>query len=178
MLIKSNRKKNLLLWVAVMALIALIAMPASASNNSGFSLGLIVEIDGEDYRWEPVPFAPTDYDIVGHYWVQAGPKKLVAKHYNTDKAWSDDAPEGELLYIAQVLIDEWTPEKAARYASRGYVHYHEFLRVSDGEPHPTKIGWFKHIAVTNFTLKRGPVHDVTPGVDYEFIPNWTTPYAP
>lgn len=178
MLTRFNLKRHLLLWVAVMGLIALIAAPVSAGGNKGFARGLVVEIDGDAYEWEPVPFAPFDKDIVGHYWVQAGPKKLVAKHYNTDNSWSDDAPEGELLYIAQVVIDEWTPEKAAHYASKGYVHYHEFIRISDGEPHPSKVGWFKHIARTSFTLKRGPVHWVTPGVDFEFIPNWTVPYTP
>ena len=178
MFTRFNLKRHLLLWVGVLALIALVAVPVSASVNRGFSQGLVVNIDGDDYLWEPVPFAAGDHDIVGHYWVQAGPRKLVAKHYNTGNAWSDDAPDGELLYIAQVIIDEWTPENAAKYASRGYVHYHEFERVSDGAHHPTKVGWFKHIARTSFTLKRGPVHWVTPGVDYDFIPNWSVPYVP
>ena len=84
--------------------------------------------------------------------------------------------------MAQVVIDEWTLEKAEWYASRGYVHYHEFLDVDTGEPHATLVGWFKHTARTSFTLDGGPrpdlAHEVTPGIDYEFIPNWMVPYAP
>jgi hypothetical protein len=76
----------------------------------------------------------------------------------------------------------WTEEKAALYASRGYVHYHELERVFDGTLHPNKVLWLKHVARKHFTLDGGPApqfaHDVSPGVDYEFVPNGSTPYLP
>ena len=84
--------------------------------------------------------------------------------------------------MAQVIIDEWTPEKAAWYASQGYVHYHEFVSVDDGSHHPTVAGWFKHTARISFTLDGGPrpdlAHEVIPGIDYEVSPNWMVPYNP
>jgi hypothetical protein len=80
------------------------------------------------------------------------------------------------------IIDTWSPEQAEQYAARGYVHYHELLKVSDGTEHPTKVVWLKHTARTSFTLDGGPhpelAHDVTPGVDYVFIPNGGMPYNP
>ena len=72
--------------------------------------------------------------------------------------------------------------RAQRMAARGYVHYHELLNVDTGEAHPTKVGWFKHTARTSFTRDGGPApdleHEVTPGIDFNFIPNWATPYNP
>jgi hypothetical protein len=119
--------------------------------------------------------------------VQSSPKPAGRQHYNTgpfgqSRWWSSDAPDGARLYTVHAIIDTWTPEKAEGYASRGYVHYHELVRVSDGALHPTKVVWLKHTARTSFTLDGGPhpefAHEVTPGVDNEFIPNWSTPYSP
>ena len=146
----------------------------------------MITIDGDDYYWAGAP-ENGGTDVPGHTWRKAGKNQWIAKHYNTGPFgapswWSSDAPDGGLLYIAHIIIDEWTPEKAASYASRGYVHYHELLAVSDGTPHPTLVGWFKHTARTTFTLDGGPApqftHDVTPGVDFEFIPNGMVPYSP
>ena len=109
----------------------------------------------------------------------AGPNQLVGKHYNTGpfgapKWWSSDAPDGELLYIVHAIIDAWSPEKAERYAGRGYVHYHELVKVSDETLHPTKVVWLKHTARTFFNLDGGPhpefAHFVTQGVDFELYP--------
>jgi len=158
-------------------------------SAKGFVHGIIVNLDGEDYYLAGAPDGPNgEIDVPGHYWVIAGKDKLVGKHYNTGpfgaaQWWSSDAPSGELLYIVHGKIDTWSMEIAAGYASRGYVHYHEFVKVSDGTTHhPTKVIWLKHTARTNFTLDGGPApaltHEVTPGVDYMFIPNWDTPYAP
>lgn len=118
----------------------------------------------------------------------AGKNQLVGKHYNTgpfgvESFWSSDAPDGELLYIVHAIIDTWTEEKAGEYAARGYVHYHEFIRVSDGMLHPSKVAWLKHTVRTTFTLDGGPHPpdpgiDVTPGVHYEFLPNGFVPYEP
>jgi selenium-binding protein 1 len=174
--------------VASGLLIALLVLTVSVASAAGFERWLLIDVDGVGYYMAGPDTGPNgEPNVPGHYWVQAGPNKVVAKHYNTGPGgssnfWSTDAPDGELLYIAQIIIDEWTPEKAERYAARGYVHYHELLNSDTGEPHPTKVGWFKHIARTSFTLDGGPgspfYHSVTPGVDFEFIPNWATPYIP
>ncbi len=171
--------------LAILLTLLLIATPVAAK---GFVHGIVITLDGEDYYLAGAPDGPGGaIDVPGHYWVQAGPNQLVGKHYNTgpfgaSQWWSSDAPDGELLYMVHGIIDTWTEEKAERYASRGYVHYHEFVRVSDGALHPTKVVWLKHTARTTFTLDGGPrpdlAHAVTPGVDYDFIPNYSIPYPP
>lgn len=178
--------KLFLVGTAVVALAAVLALPASAG---GFVRGIVVNVDGVDYYLAGPPDAPGGArDVPGHYWVQAGPDKLVGKHYNTGpfgapQWWSSDAPDGEFLFKVDGIIDTWSPEKAARYASRGYVHYHELISVADGSLHPDKVVWLKHTARTSFTLDGGPhpPHDppyITPGVAYNFLPNWDKPYNP
>jgi hypothetical protein len=50
------------------------------------------------------------------------------------------------------------------------------------EKHPTKVVWLKHTAVSSFNFDHGPhpefAHDVSPGIDYEFMPNGFKPYSP
>ncbi len=96
--------------------------------------------------------------------------------------WSSDAGDGELLYKVHAIIALWSSEAAESFAERGYVHYHELVRVSDGTTkHPTKVLWLKYTARTSFTLDGGPHPDtyaVTPGIDYEFINNYSMPYSP
>ena len=171
----------------MVALLALAVAPVSAGNGA-FTHAPVIDVDGVEYYMAGAPDGPGGAtDIPGHYWVQAGPRRVVGKHYNTGpfgKAswWSSGAPDGELLYIVNGIIDTWSKEKAMSYAARGYVHYHELLRVSDGDEHPDKVVWLKHTARTSFDLDGGPHpelgHDVTPGVDYEFIPNGMMPYTP
>ncbi len=159
---------------------------SSKGRNRGFVHGVIVPVDGEDYYLAGAPDGPGGaIDVPGHYWVLAGPNKLVGKHYNTGPFgapswWSSDAGDGELLFIVQGIIDVWSPELAEWYSSRGYTHYHEFVKVSDGTEHPTKVLWLKHTAVGFFNFDGGPMpalgHYVTPGVDYAFMPNYMMPY--
>lgn len=166
-----------------------ITIPEEESLLGEFVHGPVVMIDGEEYYLAPgAPDGPNGAtDIPGHYWRQITDDRLQGKHYNTgpfgkSKWWSSDAPDGALLYVVQGIIDTWSMEKAKRYAKTGIVHYHEFVRVSDGKKHPTKILWFRHIAVRSFTLDGGPHpefgHEVKPGVDFEFIPNGMMPYDP
>lgn len=117
----------------------------------------------------------------------ASPNQLVGKHYNTGPFgapswWSSDAPDGGLLYIVHAIIAPWSPEIAEKMASRGYIHYHELVKVSDGSLHPYLVVWLKHTARTSFTLDGGPhpelTHPVTPGLDSEFINNYLMPYSP
>ncbi len=178
--------------LAIVVFTLLLASPASAvpigKNTKGFVHGIVITVDGTDYYLAGAPDGPGGAtDIPGHYWVMASPNQLVGKHYNTGpfgapQWWSSDASDGQLLYIVHAIIDAWSLEKAEWYASRGYVHYHELVRVSDGSLHPTKVVWLKHTARTFFTLDGGPhpelAHKVTPGIDYDFIPNGMMPYMP
>lgn len=179
---KVLRASALLVAVALIG----VALPSVAAAG-GFARGPVISLDGEDYYWAGAPDGPGGAtDVPGHSWRQAGPERLVGKHYNTGPFgapgwWSSDAPDGELLYTVLAIIDVWTEEKAEAYAARGFVHYHELVSVEDGTLHPTKVGWLRHHARTTFMLDGGPrpdlAHAVTPGVDHEFIANWFVPYA-
>lgn len=178
-------KKRLLVTVTVAVLLMLTALPASAGS---FTHAPVINVDGEAYYLAGAPDGPGGAtDIPGHYWVQAGPNQLVGKHYNTGpfgapQWWSSDAPDGKYLFKVHGIIDTWSPEKATRYAARGYVHYHELVSVADGTLHPDKVVWLRHTARTRFTLDGGPhpelSHAVSPGVDFDFIPNGMVPYSP
>jgi selenium-binding protein 1 len=181
-------KKRLLLVAVVLTLVLPVILVAPAAAK-GFVHGIVINLDGDDYYMAGASDGPGGaIDIPGHYWVQAGPEQFVGKHYNTGpfgapQWWSSDAPDGELLYIVHGIIDTWSPEKAAYYATKGYVHYHEMIKVSDSALHPTKVVWLKHTARTSFTLDGGPHPpdpglEVKPGVDYNFLPNGFMPYNP
>lgn len=173
--------------VLSLALVSALVMMSTAGAR-GFTHALTVDVDGEAYYLAGAPDGPDGaFDIPGHYWVQAGPNQLAGKHFNTGpfgapQWWSSDAPDREFLYVVHGIIDSWSVEKAESYATRGYIHYHELVSVEDGTLHPTKVVWLRHIARTSFTLDGGPhpelSHEVTPGIDTEFIPNWATPYNP
>lgn len=159
----------------------------SKVNAGGFSHGPVVSVGGEDYYLAGAPDGPGGAtDIPGHFWI-VGKDRLQGKHYNTGpfgtpQWWSSDAPDGALLYQVDGVIDTWTPEKAAHYAKRGFVHYHELVKVADGHLHRSKVLWLRHKAHSSFTLDGGPqpqfAHEVTPGIDYEFIPVGMMPYDP
>lgn len=176
-----GRKVVLLLVIMLLTLAFATQVGADA-----FVHGVVIDVDGEEYYMAGAPDGPDGAtDIPGHYWNMAGPRQLVAKHYNTGpfgahQWWSSDAPDGELLYVVHAVIDTWSEEKAQAYAARGYIHYHELISVEDGTPHPSKVAWLKHMARSAFTLDGGPhpefSHEVTPGVDFEFIPNGMNPY--
>jgi len=156
--------------------------------HAKFVHGVVIEYDGEDwYLSGPADGPKGERDIPGHTWVQAGENKIRGKHYNTGpfgaaKWWSSDAPDGEYLYNVDGTIDGWSSSIAQSYADKGYIHYHELVKVSNGSLHPTKVVWLKHTARTSFTLDGGPApqftHSVRPGIDYEFIPNGMSPYNP
>ena len=160
-------------------------------SGNGFIHGIIIELDGEEYYFVGPADGPNgEQDVPGHYWRKAGKDKVNAKHYNTgpfgaSKWWSSDADDGDYLYFVHGIIDIWTPELAEEYAADGFVHYHEFISISTGDLHPTKVIWLKHTAVTSFTLDGGPgapdppyEHAVTPGIDWDFPNNYMMPYDP
>jgi len=178
--------RGLVALSAVTVLVAGLAVaPASAA---GFERGVVLTVDGTDYYLAGAPDGPGgSIDIPGHAWIVAGPDQLVGKHYNTGpfgapQWWSSDAPDGQLLYVVHGVIDVWTEELAEDYAARGYVHYHELVAVEGGALHPTKVVWLRHHARTSFTLDGGPApqfaHEVTPGIDFDFINNYFVPYEP
>ena len=191
---KINFRKIGLLGIGVMAT-ALAATPALTQEFIGVN-GFSFEIDNVDFYWLGPPIFPSgDRDIPGHYWTQMSPTSFQAQHWNIGPKtptnpdgvpnwWSSDAPDRSLLYSAEVIIDEWTPEKSQQFSAQGFVHYHELISVADPTLlHPTKVGWFRHTALGDFTLDGGPrpefSHIVEEGtIDFEFIPNFAEPYQP
>lgn len=204
---KSN--KNVWIWVLVIVVIAIVwwlvsgtsapvvnegeegVMAGEYAGEMSYIRGIEISVDGENYYFDgPADAENGGKDIPGHAWADLGGGKLAGLHYNTGPSgaaqwWSSDAPDGELLYKVDAVVDGWTKEKAQSYADDGFVHYHELVRVSDGQLHPSKVVWLKHIAQTSFTLDGGPgapnppyEHAVSPGVDPLFPPNGMTPYSP
>lgn len=178
-------RKYVFVSFMVLALVALSI--ASAGADHPFVRGIVITVDYTDYYLAGPADAPNGAkDVPGHDWHQIAPNEIVGHHYNTGpfgKAqwWSSDAPDGELLFLVHSIIDTWSPEKAVFYFTRGYVHYHELVSVADGTPHPSKVVWLRHVAPISFTFDGGPMpkmgHPVSPGVDYEFMPNWNMPYT-
>lgn len=170
----------------ITALICVVGL--SLGSGDGFIHGIVIPVDGEDYYLAGAPDGPDgQYDIPGHYWAILDKNRLAGKHYNTgpfgaEKWWSSDAEDGELLYNVDAIIDTWSETKAIYYIAKGFIHYHELIRVSDGELHPTKVVWLRHVGKTNFTLDGGPApdltHEVSPGLDLDFIPIALNPYEP
>jgi hypothetical protein len=155
-------------------------------NQDDFVHGIKIKVDGRDYYLAGPADGPNgENDIPGHDWRIKGNKRFEGRHYNTgpfgaSSWWSSDADDGQLLYLVDAVVDTWTTQKAKRYAQNGYLHYHELISVANGNLHPNKIVWLKHIAVSNFTLDGGPhpefSHPVSPGIDFDFLANWQMPY--
>jgi selenium-binding protein 1 len=153
---------------------------------AGFEHAPVFLVDGEEYYMAGAPDGPNGaVDVPGHTWVQTGPNQVAGKHYNTGpfgapQWWSSDAPDGSLLFVVHGIFDTWSPEKAEEYASKGYVHRHELISVADGTPHPTTVVWLKHTARAFFSFDGGPRpdlgYDASPGVSFDFMPNWSMPY--
>jgi hypothetical protein len=167
-----KRRLLLILGVVVVLLTTLIvAVPVSAK---GFVHGIAINYEGNIYYFQGAP-AGDGWDVPGHYWVQAGPDHLRGKHYNAilpgpGIPWSSTAPDGELLYVVDAIIDTELPEKAAFYKAHGYVHRHELVDTN-GDVVEGIYAYLKHTARTSFELT--PTGDwKTPGIDYYFIPNW------
>jgi hypothetical protein len=157
-------------------------------SNAGYTHGTAFEIEGETYYMKGPGSIEGETDVPGHTWVQAGDWKIVGKHYNVGpwfapeglKFWAKDEDWGILLYkvdgIIDVPPDELTDAEESWYKDKGYVHIHEFVD-DGGDELEDYVVYFKHTAVLEFDFNGGPAapgsnHDVDPGVDYEFIPNW------
>lgn len=157
-------------------------------KDTNFVHGIALKVDGKNYYLAGAPDGPNEaFDIPGHYWVSVGKNKIIGKHFNTGpfgapQWWSSDTEDGALLYTVTGIIDTWSMIKAAAYYNKGFNHYHELVSVEDSNHHPTKVIWLRHAATDDFNLDGGPHpelgHEVTPGIDFLFIPNWQTPYDP
>ncbi|MDH5229928.1 MAG: hypothetical protein OEY38_07715 [Gammaproteobacteria bacterium] len=155
-------------------------------NDNTFIHGIKLNIEDELYYFRgPADGANGEQDSPGHSWVQFG-NRLIGKIHNTGpfgeaNGWSPDQADGALLYILEARIDSWNELKAAKYYAKGYTHYHRIVRVDNGEPHPQKVVWIKHVAVSHFYLvpRRRPelAHWVAPGIDFEFVTNWNQAYG-
>jgi hypothetical protein len=176
-----------LLATIIMASLALTvsAAPYWDMNPKGFEHGLAVNIEGTDYYFLGPGSIEGEIDVPGHTWRQTGPYRVVGRHYNVGpwfmpsgtQWWSSDADYGALLYKVDGLIDvppdQISLEREIWLKTHGYVHVHEFVGTESW------VVYFKHTAVTSFTLDGGPLqpdppyeHYVTPGIDYGFPNNW------
>jgi len=159
----------------------------SKTKRIKFKHGITIQLDGDKFYLAGPPAGKNgETDGPGHAWIQGG-NELIGLHYNLGpnrkpRFWTSKETSYQLLYFVSAIIDTWTAEKALDYKDRGYVHYHELIKISDGKPHPEKVVWLKHIAVTNFNLDGGPApqlgHEVLPGVDLLFVPNGLEAYRP
>lgn len=159
-----------------------------------FVHGIEIKLHNQTFYFAGTPVGENGAtDIPGHQWIRVGKHRLIGRHYNTGPAgsgipnfWSSDADDGSLLYIMDAVIDRWTEKKSLQYYMKGFIHYHMLINAETGLPHPTRVVWFKHVAVQDFTFDgAGPLalsgieaYTVTPGVDYRIAPNWDTPYNP
>lgn len=155
-----------------------------AALDQGWIRGEIYRLDGQDYYLDG-PLENGARDIAGHVWQPHDGGTLKGLHYNIgpfglERWWSSDAGNATLLYRIEGVIDTWSPDKAEDYHHRGFTHYHELVTVEGRVPHPTKVAWFKHEAVSSFNFDGGNMpwhaHQVEPGVDYEFMHNHHIPY--
>jgi len=157
-------------------------------KNNSFVHGVVIKVDGKRYYFGGVAdTANNATDVPGHSWVQINKRKIIGYHKNTGpfgapRWWSSDAEDGALLYVVEAKIDTWSEIKAAIYFAQGFTHHHHLVSVKTGKPHPNKVAWLKHVAVSDFVLDGGPhpelAHEVSPGVDFRFVPNWQMPYSP
>ena len=177
-------------------LIMLITITFSANahqeSSSKFIHGITIKLHHERYYFAGPPDGKNgESDVPGHEWLSVGKNRFLGRHFNTGpfgapSFWSSDAGDGALLYAMEAVIDKWTEAKALHYFTKGFAHYHTLVNAETGQLHPTKVVWFKHVAVKIFELDgAGPLsflgidaYKVMPGVDYKMGPNWDIPYRP
>ena len=177
----------------VVAAILLLASQASAAptwdkDPAAFEHGIALDIDGETWYFAgPGSIDPPENvtDVPGHTWVQTGPYQVVGRHYNVGPYaagnapwWAPGEPYGVLLYKVDGIIalppDDIDPGYEAHLKKKGYVHFHELVDES-GDESLDMVVYLKHTAVRDFFFKPMPVllgHYVTPGIDFDFMPNW------
>lgn len=178
-----KNKFRLLVTLVAMVVLSMMVYAHGESEESEFTDSITIVIDGEDYTLGDM----TDgtQGLPGHEWLKISDTEYFALHHNigpneAESWWASETENDELLYVANIVIDIWTTEKAEDYAERGYIYYHPLVHMEDGTYHTELVAWFQHIAIESFNLDGGPQpllgHEVTPSIDMLFLPNWSTPY--
>ncbi len=183
-----NTRHGITRFLSIFVTCFIVLTGSQATAREGVH-GIIITIDGADYYLDGPADGPNgEKDIPGHYWTLTDETTLTGEHYNTgpmgaESWWATKTENDVLLWTVEAIIDTWTEEKANDYAEQEYVHYHELVRVSNGQLHPEKVVWLRHTAVTDFTFDGGPhpefgSREVTEGVDSDFLPMGKNPYEP
>jgi len=165
-----------------------LAAPEWNRNPKGFEHGIKLDIEGEYYYFKGPGSTPGAIDVPGHTWVQAGHRQVIGRHYNVGPGgapswWAASEPDGVLLYKVHGVFDKppgnISNEREQWLKSRGYVHVHELVNASnpmnpDGTWNEAEdlVVYLKHTAVREFDFTHMAVRHVTPGIDYDFMPNW------
>jgi hypothetical protein len=175
--------------LALSLILTVSAAPMWSKNPKGFEHGLAVNIEGTDYWFVGPGSIAGAVDVPGHTWKQTGPMRVIGRHYNIGPTavantpwWASGEPVGVLLYKVDGIIDvppgDLPDGREAWLKAHGYVHVHEF-EDSGGTLLEDYVVYLKHTAGRSFTLDGGPAqpdppyeHDVTPGIDPLFPPNW------
>ncbi|MHA1620220.1 MAG: hypothetical protein ACTSVZ_13165 [Promethearchaeota archaeon] len=182
----------LLIMGMLLFLPTVMAVPTYERNLKGFEHGILIDVDGEEYYFAGPGSEPGMTDVPGHTWVQTGTYSLVGRHYNVGPYnanmgtyvpawWAPMEENGVLLFKVDAIIAPRSHEIAESMAERGFVHYHEILNTETMEEHETLVVWLKHTAMSTYYFVPIPMpmmaHEVTPGVDYMFMPNYMMPYG-
>ncbi|TET64951.1 hypothetical protein E3J49_02905 [Candidatus Bathyarchaeota archaeon] len=189
-------KKTILEMILPMFLLTILAFnvplasaaPTWNKNPKAFIHGIALDINGETWYFAGPGSIEGATDVPGHTWVSAGSKRVKGRHYNVGPWmapagtpwWASEEPYGVLLFmvdgILEVPPDELTEEKEQWLKEVGYVHFHELVDMMGNENEDIVV-YLKHTAVRAFyfdggLMAPGSNHDVSPGIDYNFMPNW------
>ncbi len=159
-----------------------LAAPTWDKNPKGFEHGIVLEIDGEYYYFKGPGSIPGVTDVPGHTWVQTGPYQVEGRHYNIGPAgapswWAAGEPDRVLLYQVHGIVapTELPYETEQKLKKQGYVHRHELLYATGpmkGMENTNIKVYLKHTAVRSFWFTHMVNRHVTPGIDFNFMPNW------
>lgn len=152
------------------------------TEQSGFFNRLLNYVYGQIYYLAPAPDGPDCVtDIDGQYWIPAGEYPTVENQYKTAihqaQTWrSYKEDEGEILLMVLEITEEYGKDGPDACAPEGCVHDHDIDLVPEGTMHPTIVLSLNPIERTGFIVEGGLYrkfeHEVTPGVDYRFIPKF------
>jgi len=185
--------KKALLFGTFSILTLLMASPVLAApywdnNPKAFVHGIALDIDGMTLYFKGPGSVEGAIDVPGHTWVQTGFDRVKGRHYNVGPwmapagtpRWATQEPYGVLLFVVDGIIDvppdDLSYDREQWLKDHGYVHFHELVD-SDSVESEDYVVYLKHTAVRSFYFDGGPMapgsnHDVTPGIDYNFMPNW------
>jgi hypothetical protein len=185
---KNTSRIVLLSAIFALSLTAFVfAAPMWDKDPKGFTHGLAVNIEGQDYYFKGPGSMAGVIDVPGHAWKQTGESRVIGRHYNVGPLavasapwWASSEDYGVLLYKVDGIIDvppsELSSAREDWLKAHGYVHVHEFVD-SGGVELEDFVVYLKHTAVRSFYFDGGPGagvtdHPVTPGIDPLFPNNW------